>query len=179
MSVEVAERLTVSLGERSYEVAVGAGLIASAGEEIAALAPGQRTVVVTDSTVARLHLAALERSLDEAGIAYQALVVPPGEESKSFAELEALIDRLLEMKVDRGSLLVALGGGVVGDLTGFAAAVTLRGLDYVQIPTTLLAQVDSSVGGKTAINSRRGKNLIGAFHQPRLVLADTGALATL
>ena len=173
------ERQRVALGERSYEILVGGDLIAEAGRHMAPVLARKRVFVVTDATVAELHLAALERALEEADIAYEAVVLPPGEGTKDFEHLEALVERLLEMKVERQSTLVAFGGGVIGDLTGFAAAILLRGLDYVQIPTTLLAQVDSAVGGKTGINSRQGKNLVGCFHQPRLVLADTEVLSTL
>jgi 3-dehydroquinate synthase len=173
------DTLRVELGARGYDILVGEGLLATAGQHIAPLAGGRRVFVVTDEHVAKAHLAALERSLEAAGVAYEALVLPPGEGTKDFDHLESLIDRLLAMRLERRSLLVAFGGGVIGDLTGFAAAILLRGLDFVQIPTTLLAQVDSSVGGKTGINTPRGKNLVGSFHQPRLVLADTGVLATL
>lgn len=173
------ERMPVALGERSYDILVGEGLLAAAGRHIAPLMSQPRALAVTDEHVAALHLETLERALDDAGIAYDAFVLPPGEQIKDFAHLESLIDRLLAAKVERGTLLIALGGGVIGDLVGFAAAVVLRGLDFVQIPTTLLAQVDSSVGGKTGINTPRGKNLVGCFHQPRLVLADTETLSTL
>ncbi len=177
------ERLSVALDERRYDILIGEDLIARAGEHMAPLAQaaggGRRVMIVTDETVAGLHLGTLERALAGAGIAAEAFVVPPGEASKDFATLQHLCERLLEAGLDRRSLLVALGGGVVGDLTGFAAAILLRGIDFVQIPTTLLAQVDSSVGGKTGIDTPQGKNLVGAFHQPRLVLADTGALASL
>jgi 3-dehydroquinate synthase len=166
-------------GFRPYEVRVGQGLIAEAGEQLRPLLKRPRTAVVADETVARLHGAALVDSLQRAGIAADLLTVPPGEDSKSFAELERLCDRLLALGLDRGDVITALGGGVVGDLAGFAAAIYMRGVDFVQIPTTLLAQVDSSVGGKTAIDTPRGKNLIGAFWQPRLVLCDLDALATL
>ncbi len=172
-------RTTVALGPRSYEIVVGAGLIASAGREIAPILARPRTVIVTDENVARHHLPALGASLDTAGIEHSAIIVPPGEASKSFATLEHVLDRLLDAKVERDDMIVALGGGVIGDLAGFAASVLRRGVDFIQVPTTLLAQVDSSVGGKTGINCRHGKNLIGSFHQPRLVLADTGALSTL
>ena len=173
------ERLTVALGERAYEILVGEGLLAEAAERIAAALPGRRLVVVTDETVAALHLPALAGSLAAAGLDSPAIVLPPGEATKDFGHLQDLTERLLDARVDRGSVVVAFGGGVIGDLAGLAAALTLRGLDFVQIPTTLLAQVDSSVGGKTGINTRQGKNLVGAFHQPRLVLADTGTLSTL
>lgn len=173
------ESLRVALGNRSYDILVGEGLLATAGQRIAALAGGRRVFVVTDDAVAALHLATLERALDGAGLPYEALVLPAGEQTKDFGHLESLANRLLAMKLERASLLIALGGGVIGDLTGFAAAILLRGLDFVQIPTTLLAQVDSSVGGKTGINTPQGKNLVGCFHQPRLVLADIETLSSL
>jgi 3-dehydroquinate synthase len=169
----------VGLGERAYEVVIGDGLIDQAGAQIAPLLKRARTAVVADETVHRLHGQRLGASLAAAGVEAQFVVIPPGEGSKSFAGLADLCDRLLALELDRGDVICALGGGVVGDLTGFAAAIYKRGVDFVQIPTTLLAQVDSSVGGKTAIDTARGKNLIGAFHQPRLVLADLGVLATL
>ncbi|MFQ5775990.1 MAG: 3-dehydroquinate synthase [Kiloniellaceae bacterium] len=172
-------RQRVALGERSYDIVAGEDLLAEAGRHIAPVLRQRRVLIVTDGNVADLHLATLERALDDAGIAYDAAVLPPGERTKDFEHLETLVERLLDLKVERGSTLIALGGGVVGDLTGFAAAILLRGLDFIQIPTTLLAQVDSSVGGKTGINTRHGKNLVGSFHQPRLVLADTGVLSTL
>jgi 3-dehydroquinate synthase len=173
------QSLRVELGGRAYDILVGSGLLATAGRHLAPLLGRRRVSVVTDEAVAGLHLATLERALDDAGIAYDAFVVPSGEQTKSFGHLEQLVDRLLEAKIERQSVLIALGGGVIGDLAGFAAAVLLRGIDFVQIPTTLLAQVDSSVGGKTGINTRAGKNLVGSFHQPSLVLADTEVLATL
>jgi 3-dehydroquinate synthase len=164
---------------RPYDVMIGNDLLSRAGELIAPFAKRGRAAVVTDDHVSDLHGARLAQALSDAGIAGETLVVPPGEESKSFDGLAALSDALLALELERGDLIVALGGGVVGDLAGFAAAIYKRGIDFVQIPTTLLAQVDSSVGGKTAIDTPRGKNLIGAFHQPRLVLADLGVLATL
>lgn len=173
------ETLRVDLGARAYDILVGTGLLATAGRYLAPLLGRRRVSVVTDEAVAALHLATLERALDDADIAHEAFVLPSGEQTKSFGHLEQLVDRLLEAKIERQSVLIALGGGVIGDLTGFAAAVLLRGIDFVQIPTTLLAQVDSSVGGKTGINTRAGKNLVGSFHQPSLVLADTEILATL
>ena len=173
------EGLAVDLGTRSYEILVGEGLLAEAADRIAATLPGRRLFVVTDETVAALHLPALARSLANAGQDSPAIVLPPGEPTKDFGHLQDLTERLLDAGVDRNSVVVAFGGGVIGDLAGLAAALTLRGLDFVQIPTTLLAQVDSSVGGKTGINTRQGKNLVGAFHQPRLVLADIGTLSTL
>ena len=173
------QRLTVALGARSYDILIGTTVLAEAGTLMRPLLQSDRVVVVTDETVAGLHLARLQRALDDAGLKHFAISVPPGDASKSLDRLGRLIDRLLEAKVERSTTVIALGGGVIGDLAGFAAAVTLRGLDFVQIPTSLLAQVDSSVGGKTGINSRHGKNLIGAFYQPRLVLADTSILTTL
>jgi len=165
-------------GFADYDVVVGRGLLAQAGERIAPFARG-RTVIVSDQTVAALHGPALMASLERAGVRSEMIAVPPGEGSKSFAELERLMDRLLAAGLDRKDVVVALGGGVVGDLAGLAAALYMRGIDFVQVPTTLLAQVDSSVGGKTAIDTPRGKNMVGAFHQPRLVLADIDVLGTL
>ena len=178
-STNAIDTLRVELGERGYDILVGADLIAHAGRHMKPVLPRPRVVVITDETVAKLHLAALTASLDQAGIAHGTIVLPAGEATKDFAHLERLIEELLGQRVERSTMLVALGGGVIGDISGFAASIALRGLDFVQIPTTLLAQVDSAVGGKTAINTKRGKNLVGAFHQPRLVLADTGALSTL
>ena len=171
-------RVRVELGDRSYDVVVGAGLLTGAGDRLRSLGV-RRAVIVTDETVAALHLAALEASLARAGVGHDRIIVPPGEGTKSFAGLEHVVESMLALGIERSTVVVAFGGGVVGDLAGLAAAVALRGLDYVQIPTTLLAQIDSSVGGKTAIDSRHGKNLVGAFHQPRLVLADTAVLDTL
>lgn len=173
------ERLRVDLAGRAYDIVVGAGVLATAGAEITALKRARRVFVVSDENVARRHLATLTKSLDGAGIAHQSAVVPPGEASKSFGVLEQLTGQMLDANLERGDLVVALGGGVIGDLAGFAAGIVKRGLDYVQVPTTLLAQVDSSVGGKTAIDVPQGKNLIGLFHQPCLVLADTAVLDTL
>tara|TARA_R110002167_G_scaffold25057_6_gene87460 strand:+ start:3437 stop:4543 length:1107 start_codon:yes stop_codon:yes gene_type:complete len=161
-----------------YDVEVGRGLLTGLGARIAALTPG-RVAVVSDETVASLHGPVVLASLEAAGLRARILTVPPGEASKSFAELERVIDRLLAYELDRKDLIVALGGGVVGDLAGLAAALYMRGIDFIQVPTTLLAQVDSSVGGKTAIDTPRGKNLVGAFHQPRRVVADIDVLATL
>ena len=169
----------VGLDGRAYDIVIGRGEIASLGRRIAALRPGCKVAIVTDETVARHHLAATEQSLTAAGIGTAAIRVPAGEASKSFGVFERVCDGLIAARIERGDLVVALGGGVVGDLAGFAASVVRRGVDYVQVPTTLLAQVDSSVGGKTAINSRQGKNLIGAFYQPILVIADTALLDTL
>ena len=165
-------------GFAAYEVVVGRGLLKEAGARVAALAP-TRAFIVSDETVAAIHGETVRAALEGAGLKTGIVTVPAGEASKSFEQLEAVLDRLLAEGLDRKSLVVALGGGVVGDLAGLAAALFMRGVDFVQVPTTLLAQVDSSVGGKTAIDTPRGKNLIGAFHQPRLVLADIEALATL
>jgi 3-dehydroquinate synthase len=169
----------VGLGARAYEVVIGPGLLDAAGAAIAPFAPRRRAAVVSDETVWGLHGERLSDALESGELDALPVVIPPGEGSKSFAGLEDLCDRLLALELDRGDLVVAFGGGVVGDLAGFAAAIYKRGVDFVQIPTTLLAQVDSSVGGKTAIDTPRGKNLIGAFHQPRLVLADLSVLETL
>ena len=172
-------RVDVGLGTRTYPVLVGGGLLARAGELIAPLLRRPRVAVVSDRTVHALHGASLAASLATAGVDVHAVTIPPGEQTKSFDGLADLTDRLLALELDRGDMVVAFGGGVVGDLAGFAASIFKRGVDFIQIPTTLLAQVDSSVGGKTAIDTPRGKNLIGAFHQPRLVLADLDVLATL
>jgi shikimate kinase/3-dehydroquinate synthase len=169
----------VALGLRAYKILIGEGLMARAGEYIARLAPGAHCAIVTDDNVAAAHLATLAVSLAQAGLRTSVIVVPPGEASKSYARFAEVCDGLLAAHIERRDIVIALGGGVIGDLTGFAAASVRRGLRLVQIPTTLLAQVDSSVGGKTAINSPHGKNLVGAFHQPSLVLADIGALDTL
>ena len=174
----MTKTITVGLGDRAYDIHVGAGLLARAGELLKPLAKGV-VPVVTDEHVAALHLQPLLASLKVAGIEARPIVMPPGEVSKSFAGLEKLSGELLDMGIDRKGLIIALGGGVIGDLTGFAAGVLKRGVAFAQIPTTLLSQVDSSVGGKTAINARQGKNLIGLFHQPRIVIADTALLATL
>ncbi|MBM3481832.1 MAG: 3-dehydroquinate synthase [Alphaproteobacteria bacterium] len=169
----------VELGARRYDIVVGEGLIAHAGRHITERLGPRPLAVVTDANVARLHLDALMASLAGAKQMVPPIVVEAGEASKDFAYLERVVERLIEARIERSTLLIALGGGVIGDLAGFAASVALRGIDFVQVPTTLLAQVDSSVGGKTAINSRHGKNLIGSFHQPRLVLSDIGALDSL
>jgi 3-dehydroquinate synthase len=169
----------VDLAGRGYDIAIGRGLLSELGQRLQQLRPGAAAAIVTDERVAQHHLPAAVAALEGAGIRAPRVIVPPGEASKSFARFEQVCDRLLETRVGRSDLIVALGGGVVGDLAGFAAAAVRRGLDYVQVPTTLLAQVDSSVGGKTGINVRQGKNMIGAFHQPILVLADTALLDTL
>ena len=171
--------LPVGLGDRTYDVVVGHGLLDAAGHRIAPFQSRGRTAVVSDETVWALHGARLTAALAAAGVEALPVIVAPGEQSKSFEGLADVSDRLLALELDRGDLVTAFGGGVVGDLAGFAAAIYKRGIDFVQIPTTLLAQVDSSVGGKTAIDTARGKNLVGAFHQPRLVLADLDVLDTL
>jgi 3-dehydroquinate synthase len=171
--------VNVALGERAYDIVIGRGLLASLGQRIAALKPGAKAAIVTDETVAKLHLAATRTALDAAGIVAVDVIVPPGEASKSFETFERVCEALIAARIERSDVVIALGGGVIGDLAGFAAAVVRRGVDYVQVPTSLLAQVDSSVGGKTAIDSQYGKNLVGAFHQPILVVADTALLDTL
>ena len=173
------ERVSVALAQRSYDILVGQGLIDEAGALMAPVLARPRVIVVTDRPVAGLHLARLLAALDRANIYHGEIILPPGESTKDFAHLEELLDRLLAAGIERSTTLAALGGGVIGDLCGFAASIVLRGVELVQIPTTLLAQVDSSVGGKTGINTRHGKNLVGSFHQPRLVLADTAMLDTL
>jgi 3-dehydroquinate synthase len=173
------EIVKVKLGSRSYDIVIGENLLAEAGKRIAKLKPGTSVAIVTDGNVAHHHLATLEKSLDAAKIPYRSVLLSAGESTKSFSNLETVAEAILQSRIERGDLVVALGGGVIGDLAGFAASVVRRGVDFVQIPTTLLAQVDSSVGGKTGINSPQGKNLIGAFHQPALVLADLKTLDTL
>jgi 3-dehydroquinate synthase len=173
------EQLRVELGNRGYDILVGPGLVATAGTHLLPLMRRKQAIVVTDEIVGRTHLRPLLAGLDAAGIAHHEIILPPGEGTKDLAHFGRLVDDVLACNIERGTMLVALGGGVVGDICGFAAATLLRGIDFVQIPTTLLAQVDSSVGGKTAINATAGKNLLGAFYQPRLVLADSDTLATL
>ena len=175
----VIETVHVPLEGRAYDILIGAGLLAEAGRHVAPLLRRPRVAILTDAHVAALHLSALETALAAEGIAAEALALPPGEATKGWAALERAVEWLIERRVARDDMVIAFGGGVIGDLAGFAAAILRRGVDFIQIPTTLLAQVDSSVGGKTGINSTFGKNLIGAFHQPRRVLADTGLLATL
>jgi 3-dehydroquinate synthase len=179
MAGEDIRRVEVPFGERAYEILLGRGLLEQAGGRLAEKFPGRRFGLITDTEVARAQLPRLLKSLDGAGIGHAEIVLPNGEATKSFARLNEVVEGLLEAKLERGDLVIALGGGVVGDLAGFAAAITRRGMDFVQIPTSLLAMVDSSVGGKTGINSPHGKNLVGAFHQPKLVLADLTALETL
>ena len=171
--------VAVSLGTRSYDVLIGAGLLARAAELIDDRLGAAKCVIVTDENVAQRHLAPLETALKQLGRHAGTQILPPGEATKSFGSLASLCERILESGLERGGLVIALGGGVIGDLAGFAASIVRRGVGFVQVPTTLLAQVDSSVGGKTGINTPQGKNLVGTFHQPSLVLADTGLLATL
>lgn len=175
----IESRVRVALAERSYDIIIGDGLIERAGELIKPHLPRPKTAIVSDETVARHHMTTLEGGLARAGIVGEAIILPPGEATKSFAHLTRLCDRLLELGIERRDRIIAFGGGVIGDLAGFAAAILRRGVGFIQVPTTLLAQVDSSVGGKTGINSALGKNLIGAFHQPLAVIADTAVLATL
>ena len=169
----------VELGARRYEVRIGGGLLAQVGAMVAPLTGNRRVAVVTDTNVAALYLEPLRASFAAVGLETVEMVLPPGEATKNWRTLEAVVERLLSLGVERGDAVVALGGGVIGDLTGFACAVLRRGCRFVQVPTTLLAQVDSSVGGKTAINAAAGKNLVGAFHQPSLVVIDPQMLATL
>jgi 3-dehydroquinate synthase len=182
-SMSQGESLTrivpVTLGSRGYDIAIGPGLIADAGDAVKRLAPSARCAVVTDETVAPLHLAAVASGFKAAGIALDEIILPAGESTKSFTQLVTLCDSLLDLRLERGDIVIALGGGVIGDLAGFAASILKRSVRLVQIPTTLLAQVDSSIGGKTGINTRHGKNLIGSFHQPSLVLIDIDVLDTL
>jgi 3-dehydroquinate synthase len=169
----------VALGERSYDIVIGRGQLASLGTRLAKLRPGAKVAIVSDQNVAARHLDAAVAAVKGSIPQVATIVLPPGESTKSFAHLAQLCDELIAQRIERSDLIVALGGGVIGDLTGFAAAIVRRGIDYVQVPTSLLAQVDSSVGGKTAIDSVQGKNLIGAFYQPVLVIADTALLDTL
>jgi 3-dehydroquinate synthase len=169
----------VALGQRAYDIVIGRDVLPSLGARVAALRPGSRVAIVTDRNVAKHWLEKTEASLSQAGIASSRIIVEEGEGSKTYAGLEQVSEALISAKIERNDLVVALGGGVIGDLAGFAAAIVRRGIDFVQVPTSLLAQVDSSVGGKTGINSPQGKNLLGAFHQPLLVVADTAVLDTL
>jgi 3-dehydroquinate synthetase len=171
--------IEVALAGRAYDIVIGRGLLAGLGQRVAALRPGARVAIVTDEIVAKQHLAQAEATFAQAGIETSRIVIAAGEPSKSYAVFERVCEDIIAARIERGDLVVALGGGVIGDLAGFAASAVRRGVDYVQVPTTLLSQVDSSVGGKTAINSRHGKNLVGAFHQPILVVADTALLDTL
>ena len=172
-------KVPVALGDRSYEVLIGAGLLGEAGTYIAPLLKRPKVAIVSDTHVADLHLTTLTASLDAAGISHSNLSLPQGESTKSWPHLQEVVHWLLSEQIERNDIVIAFGGGVIGDLVGFAASILRRGVRFVQIPTSLLAQVDSSVGGKTGINAPHGKNLIGAFHQPSLVLADIAVLGTL
>ncbi len=173
------DKLHIDLGERAYDILFGTDLLDTAGTILKDMFPGARFGIVTDTNVATEQLPRLIKALDGAGLEHQTITVPAGEASKRFDTLAEVVDGILEARLERGDIIIALGGGVIGDLAGFAAAITRRGMNFVQAPTSLLAQVDSSVGGKTGINTPRGKNLVGAFHQPKLVLADISALNTL
>lgn len=175
----MAETVHVPLGARSYDILVGERLLADAGKHIAPLLASSRVIIISDETVARLYLHRLTGTLDEHKIHHRSIIIKPGEQAKNTAAFVDMLEHIIEQKPDRKTTLIALGGGVVGDVAGFAASVLLRGVDFIQIPTTLLSQVDSSVGGKTGINSKFGKNLIGSFHQPKLVLADVSVLSSL
>ncbi len=182
MTVETKDqpvRVQVALGERGYDILIGAGLLERAGGHIARVLPGARVAVVTDENVAATHLDTVTRGLQATGVDAHPIILPAGEKTKSFEHLQTVVDGVLGARLERGDAVVALGGGVIGDLAGFAAGIVRRGMNFIQMPTSLLAQVDSSVGGKTGINTGRGKNLVGVFQQPRLVLADTAALDTL
>ena len=176
---DISHKVHVALGERAYDILIGPSLLDDAGAILAEKFPGRRYGIVTDTEVAKFQLPRLIASLDKAGLAHQTITVPAGESTKSWEQLQNVVEGLLAAKLERNDLVIALGGGVIGDLAGFAASITRRGMDFIQMPTSLLAQVDSSVGGKTGINSPHGKNLVGAFHQPKLVLADLSALDTL
>lgn len=177
--MSISQTVRVDLGARSYDILIGADLLGGAGATCAPIIDGGKVAIITDDIVGPLYLEALQSSLEAKGTHCHAITLPAGESTKSFTHLQAILDELLSAGFERGDTLIALGGGVIGDLTGFAASILKRGCKFIQIPTTLLAQVDSSVGGKTAINAPQGKNLIGAFYQPRLVLADISVLSTL
>lgn len=173
------KKTTVELGIRSYDILIGENILDVAAKHILPILNRPRTVIITDENVAHHQLARLEKNLSKNNVQFDTIILPPGEATKSFTMFDSLLDKLLSLRLERSDLIIALGGGVIGDLVGFVASVYLRGIDFIQIPTTLLAQVDSSVGGKTGINSKHGKNLIGAFHQPKLVLIDVTTLETL
>lgn len=175
----MGQKITVALGNNSYDIHVGEGLLDQAGEIIAPVLNRPRTIIITDENVARCQLPRLEKSLTKEGIAFDSIILPAGEATKSFKQLENLLDQLLALQLERQDKIIAFGGGVIGDLVGFAASIYQRGIGFIQIPTTLLAQVDSSVGGKCGINTPRGKNLVGSFHQPDLVLTDVSTLDSL
>ncbi len=173
------ENITVDLGTRSYDILIAPGIIDNVGHLVDERMKTSKVIIVSDSNVAPIYMERLSISLSAVGINYDKIILPAGEGTKSFSNFENLLNNLLELGIERTTTLIALGGGVIGDITGFAASALLRGINYIQVPTSLLAQVDSSVGGKTAINSKIGKNLIGSFYQPRLVIADTETLNTL
>jgi 3-dehydroquinate synthase len=173
------ETVKVELADRSYDILIGDHVLLDAGKFIKSVLPDAKCAIVTDENVAAIHLEALLENLKAAGIEAAPIILPAGEATKSYAHLQTVIEAIIEMRLERGDAVIAFGGGVIGDLAGFAAASVRRGMNFIQIPTSLLAQVDSSVGGKTGINSPQGKNLVGAFYQPRLVLADTAVLDTL
>jgi len=175
----MTEKITVTVKDHHYDIHVGDGLLDHAGQLIAPLLARPRTVIITDENVAKYHLSRLEKSLHHAAITFDTIILPAGEKSKSFAQLEKLLDRLLTLRIERQDVIIAFGGGVIGDLVGFAASIYQRGINFIQIPTTILSQVDSAVGGKTGINSPHGKNLIGSFHQPCLVITDVRTLDSL
>ncbi|WP_286828945.1 MULTISPECIES: 3-dehydroquinate synthase [Kordiimonas] len=175
----ILKTVPVDLGDRAYDIQIGVGIMAQMGTLVGPILKQKRAIIITDENVAKLHLAAAEKSLANAGIKSDAIILPAGEATKSFANFEKLTNQLLELGAERKDTLIALGGGVIGDITGFAAAVLRRGMDFIQVPTSLLAQVDSSVGGKTGINTPFGKNLVGAFHQPKMVVLDLQVLDTL
>ncbi len=179
MLAEAKRTVRVPLGDRSYDILIGPGLIASAGREISSRLKGRKLAVITDENVGARYLPAFMESLSQSGLTATSLTLPAGEKTKSFEHLISVVDHVLEARIERGDAVIALGGGVIGDLTGFAAGIVRRGSRFIQVPTSLLSQVDSSVGGKTGINTRHGKNLVGVFHQPDLVLADTDVLDTL
>ena len=177
--MESIEVIPVNLGDRSYEIFVGSNMLKDLGETIQKNCGQKKILIVTDEDVASFWLNTVVDSLKRSRFDFEVVCVPAGESTKSFYQLESLLDQFFEAQLGRDGLILALGGGVVGDLAGFAAAIALRGIDFIQVPTTLLAQVDSSVGGKTGINTNRGKNLVGSFYQPKMVVIDTGVLDTL
>ncbi len=177
--MQQAKKINIALKDNQYDIFIGNDLIGNAGERLKQQFSGARFGIITDENVASYHLKALTNSLDETGLDYTIITIKAGESSKSFAMLEHVINKILAARLERNDIIIAFGGGVIGDLAGFAAAIARRGMDFVQIPTSLLAQVDSAVGGKTGINAIAGKNLVGAFHQPKLVLSDLGVLKTL
>lgn len=177
--MSVHETIAMELGDRSYEIQIGNGLLQTAGERMRPYLKQKRVIIITDQNVANIYLPVVKNSIIEANLSCEEIVLPVGEQTKDFKFLQSLVGQILDLRVERNTTLLALGGGVIGDLVGFAAAILLRGIDYIQIPTTLLAQIDSSIGGKTGINTPHGKNLIGAFYQPKLVLIDIDSLDTL